>query len=317
MFSATRIINFQIKLVATTILRFEKIKNFTAINRSAAHELRFSDTLNADPEKYQLNKVLIGGSNLSKSIKAAFKHFKVKPRKNAVLCMDALLTLSPEAFETVDPERFAEEARAWLLKEYGKGRVVSAVLHLDESTPHIHAKVLPLSKKSNGLVGLNARKLFSPTTLQHYQKSYFQHMQQAFPALVPPRHGSKARHKKIRVFYQELNADLQELKRRELEQIKAARDKTLRKILSRLPALDRWFQKAEEALKQEIGAEALQLLDKYEEYKKNMQFELEEAFDESNEIKNLYEQIEREKEDREYKQKGNVIRRQIKNSSRT
>ena len=32
----------------------------------------------------------------------------------------------------------------WLLKTYGADNVVSAVLHMDEETPHIHATIIPI-----------------------------------------------------------------------------------------------------------------------------------------------------------------------------
>ncbi|MEY2831873.1 MAG: hypothetical protein RLZZ574_1131, partial [Cyanobacteriota bacterium] len=75
-------------------------------------------------------------------------------RKNAVLCVEMLLTASPEYFRPdnpsqagyYEPERLADFQQAvhnWLDKEYGD-RLVRAELHLDESTPHVHAYFVPL-----------------------------------------------------------------------------------------------------------------------------------------------------------------------------
>ncbi len=54
-----------LKKMATTILRFEKLKSRASISKCASHINRFSKTPNADPDKYFRNEVLIGNSILS------------------------------------------------------------------------------------------------------------------------------------------------------------------------------------------------------------------------------------------------------------
>ena len=78
-------------------------------------------------------------------------------RKNGVLCVEMLLTASPEYFRPDDPSRagyyepekladFQQSVSSWLDNEYGD-RIVRAELHLDESTPHIHAYLVPLDER--------------------------------------------------------------------------------------------------------------------------------------------------------------------------
>ena len=41
-------------------------------------------------------------------------------------------------------DAWCKDSCGWLQKTFGKENVVSAVLHLDEKTPHIHATVVPI-----------------------------------------------------------------------------------------------------------------------------------------------------------------------------
>ncbi|ENX4857523.1 TPA: hypothetical protein I7295_24720 [Vibrio parahaemolyticus] len=190
--------------MATSILRFEKIKSHTAINLSESHVYRFSHTPNANPERTQFNKNLIGKSGVSTRIKNVFNKLGIKPRKNAVLAMDCILSLSNDAFESKeDIDRFCDVSKNFL-EETFKGRCVSAVIHLDETTPHIHALILPLEKK-DGKWKLNARDIFNKSTLSQYQKDFYSYMKLAFPKLSPPMYGSKSRHKKIKSYYEKVN----------------------------------------------------------------------------------------------------------------
>lgn len=190
--------------MTTSVLRFEKIKSFTAINLSESHVYRFSYTPNANPKRTHFNRVLIGKSGLSRNIKRAFDKLEVKPRKNAVLAMDCILSLSNDAFTCkADINKFCEASKDFLDKTF-KGRCISAVIHLDETTPHIHALILPL-EKGDGKWKLNARKIFSKSTLSNYQKEYYKYMKSVFPTLSPPNFGSKLKHNKIASYYNQIH----------------------------------------------------------------------------------------------------------------
>jgi hypothetical protein len=45
-------------------------------------------------------------------------------------------------------QQWAIASRDWLTENYGD-KCVRAELHLDESTPHIHAYIVPLNEKTN------------------------------------------------------------------------------------------------------------------------------------------------------------------------
>lgn len=59
-----------------------------------------------------------------------------------------MLTFGNEAKGNVDIEAWCKDNIEWLEKHFGGAdNVVSAILHLDERTPHIHAIVISLDEK--------------------------------------------------------------------------------------------------------------------------------------------------------------------------
>ncbi|MFS1473613.1 MobV family relaxase [Vibrio lentus] len=198
--------------MGTTILRFEKIKNMVNVRSAGAHQYRHhADTPNADPSKKIRNRGFVGTHNLGADVQAKLDELDKQPRKNAVLCIDGLLTLSPEALEGKENlNKWYVGAQEWLKETYGDN-LVNAVVHLDESSPHIHFTIIPMSKNDKGENRLNARDLFNKFNLSHYQKSYFAKMETIFPDLDSPSHGSKRKHTDLKEFYiqlDEIKADL-------------------------------------------------------------------------------------------------------------
>ena len=68
--------------------------------------------------------------------------------KNQVRALRVMLSGSPEDMKRIRQagqlNAWAKDSCGWLQKTFGKENVVSAVLHLDEKTPHIHATVVPI-----------------------------------------------------------------------------------------------------------------------------------------------------------------------------
>ncbi len=68
--------------------------------------------------------------------------------KNQVRALRVVLSGSPEDMKRIRQagqlDAWAKDSCGWLQKTFGKENVVSAVLHMDEKTPHIHATVVPI-----------------------------------------------------------------------------------------------------------------------------------------------------------------------------
>jgi len=198
--------------MAYGICRIQKLKA-GAVGRSAQHTSRKRETPNADPEKQHIR--IIGqpdNPNTPDLETLVRQHIGDQTiRKNAVLAVEFLLTASPEYFRPDDPSRagyyepqklesFQDTACEWLQTRYGD-RIVRAELHLDESTPHIHAYMVPLDEKGK----LNCRALLGGS---RYRLS---ELQDDFAAAMAPLglergiKGSRASHTEVRKYYAAIN----------------------------------------------------------------------------------------------------------------
>lgn len=170
-------------------------------SRMTAHIERTVDPKNADKNLTHLNKELIefpeGITNRTQAIQHRIETAGIKRKitKDQVRVMRINLSGSPE-----DMKRIIEEGRInewcrdsiiYLKKEFREKNVVSAVLHMDEKTPHIHASVIPIvegerrkakaeqdngkrkyKKKSKDTVRLCADDVMTPDNLTRFQDTY-------------------------------------------------------------------------------------------------------------------------------------------------
>lgn len=83
-------------------------------------------------------------------------------KKNAVLALELIFSLPPAT--AIDPELFFSDCLHWTAQNFGGlDNVLSADVHLDESTPHLHALILPLidgRMKGSDLFGNRQRLRF-------------------------------------------------------------------------------------------------------------------------------------------------------------
>jgi hypothetical protein len=188
--------------MAFAILRVAKVKGGGGLGGCADHIERTRKTPNAGPGGI---RYLVGGDPAEE----VRSRLPAKVRKNAVVAMEHLLTASPEYFRPHNPgaagtwdkkrtEKWAELAVEWLKGKYGKN-LASAVLHLDEATPHIHALVIP--KREDGK--LDAATLYTPHVLRRLQDSYAEAMKSL--GLERGIKGSTAKHENISRYYGRVN----------------------------------------------------------------------------------------------------------------
>lgn len=145
---------------------------------------------------------LIGTGNLDEDVG---KLLPSKMRKNAVIAVEMLYTASPEYFRPLRPaaagswesdrlDAWRESTMAYLHQRWGE-RLASATLHLDESTPHIHAIIVPLDSRGK----LNCRDIFNRAALIENQSAYAAALQHL--GLIRGLEGSKAKHEDIKQYY--------------------------------------------------------------------------------------------------------------------
>lgn len=213
------------------ILRFGKLKSMSQIRAMGQHWFRTAPTDNADPQRRTLNRLLAGSEDPTADVQALLP---AKRRKDAVLAMECFLGASPEYFRPDDPARYGkfDPAKAdqwiyrtmtWLRSQYGD-RLVSAVFHADEATPHIQAVVVPLGAKGN----LCANTMFNPRSLQNLQTSYAKALEPL--GIKRGIAGSKARHQEVDKHYTAVNASQADIELTVMDRGALAAGRTPQKI---------------------------------------------------------------------------------------
>lgn len=179
---------------------------------------RFRPVPNADMTKTPTNRVLVGSGDPYKDLRSRVESSGAKVNtighRRSVLGIDVILTVSPEYFRPEAPERagtwqiekleeWQSRALAWAQSVFGSENVVSAIVHLDEATPHMTVMVAPIDntpRKKGAQCRLNAaRWLDGGAKLSQLQDSYAE----ALASLGVERgiRGSKAKHQSVSQFY--------------------------------------------------------------------------------------------------------------------
>ena len=93
---------------------------------------------------------------ITKAIKRIETETSKKTRKDAVVLLDGLFTASPEFFENKSDDeikKYFADCLEFYVKEFCQGdktRVLNAVIHLDETTPHMQVASIPVYTSESG-----------------------------------------------------------------------------------------------------------------------------------------------------------------------
>ena len=184
------------------ILRLQKLKSFADVGGSLSHNYRNRETLNADDARKYLNEHELNTNE--KCMSAIKDRIPEKRRKDAVLCIEHLITASPDwdGWGTAKEIEFFEQSKKWLEKKYSKKNVVSTTIHRDETTPHLVAYVVPVDEETGRL---NAKKYIggSRHTLSQMQTDFAAEVKEL--GLERGIEGSKAKHTSIKEYYEKVN----------------------------------------------------------------------------------------------------------------
>ena len=182
------------------ILRTAKLKSFGEIGGSLSHNYRDRPTPNANPQQTPQNEHSLKNAE---SVMSAIKDkLPEKRRKDAVLCVEYLITASPDwvSWHKSDEQKYFDDAKRWLEDRHGKDNVIATTIHRDESTPHMIAYVVPLVDGK-----LNAKKfLGGREKLSKMQTDFADNVGKSV-GLVRGLEGSKAEHQTIKQYYANVN----------------------------------------------------------------------------------------------------------------
>ena len=210
-------------------MHLEKAKG--ADGAMSTHIERTVHPKNADRTRTHLNRELVRFPEGVKNRTQAIAHrietagIKRKVGTNQVKAIRVLLTGSNKDMKQMEEDGrldgWCNDNLKWLRETYGERNLVSAVLHMDEKTPHIHATIVPIvtgerrkarkeeqngkkkyRKKNTQDVRLCADDVMARHRLKHYQDTYAQAMSKY--GLQRGIDGSLAKHISTMQYYKEL-----------------------------------------------------------------------------------------------------------------
>lgn len=144
---------------------------------------------------------------------------KRKIKDDAVLITSFILGSDKEFFDGISPEtqkRFFDDCAEFFAERYGKENVISAVVHLDESTPHLHFNLIPVTGGR-----LCAKELFDRAALRELQTDFYEVVGKKY-GLKRGKDGSTAKHLDTVAFKAKKMTEAAEEKIREAEEAQTA-----------------------------------------------------------------------------------------------
>jgi len=198
--------------MAYAIYRTAKLGSFGEIGGSLSHTYRTRNTPNADENKAHLNEHSLQTYN--SCFEAIKNSIPEKRRKNAVLCIEHLITASPDwsGWNTEKEKEFFDKSLEFVKQKYGSENVIAHSIHRDETTPHLIVYVLPIDEKG----GLNAKKwLGGRSKLSQTQTDFANEVKSL--GLERGLENSKARHKTLKKYYAVVNEPTPKLEEKKYE----------------------------------------------------------------------------------------------------
>lgn len=218
------------------VLHMEKTSGTDAA--MSAHIERTIKPKNADESRTHLNRELITFPDGVESRTQAIQHrldtagLTRKIGNNQVRAIRVLLTGTHENMEHIANEdrldEWCSDNLKYLADTFGRENIVSAVLHMDEQTPHIHATLVPIvrgerkrkkkeeqvkkryRKKPTDTARLCADEIMTRAKLKSYQDTYAQAM--SGYGLQRGIDGSEAKHITTRQYYRDLMQQTEQLR---------------------------------------------------------------------------------------------------------
>ena len=235
-------------------MHLEKAKGTDS--RMSAHIERTVHPKNADRTRTHLNRELVqfpeGVRNRTQAIahRVETAGIRRKVGTNQVRAIRVLLTGSNRDMKQIEADGrlddWCNDSLQWLRETYGEQNLVSAVLHMDEKTPHIHATVIPIvtgerrkagqeeqngkkkyRKKNPQDVRLCADDVMARHRLKHYQDTYAQAMNKY--GLQRGVDGSLVRHISTMQYYKQL-VEQQDSLQENIENLLGLEEEAMKKL---------------------------------------------------------------------------------------
>ncbi len=171
--------------MASVILRFSKQKGNPATKIEAHHERtkeEYKSNPDIDTSKSHNNIHLIAPQMRYKAeVDKRIKESGCRVRKDSTRFVDTLITASPEFFWNMTHEKMVEyfqRAVDFIKSKIRPDMIFSAVIHLDEKTPHLHMCFVPLTVDNR----LTAKEILgNRAKLSKWQDEFHEFMVKFYP----------------------------------------------------------------------------------------------------------------------------------------
>ncbi len=169
------------------ILRFAKYKG-PEIGRIESHNERTKEKYASNPDidtsRSHLNFHLVFPERKYRAeAEKQIAEAGCRTRSDSVRVVEALVTASPEFFKDKkksEVKAYFTEALDFIQKYQSKDTIISAVVHMDEKTPHMHLCFVPLTEDKR----LSAKEIVgNKKKLTWWQDEFWKHMVKKYPDL--------------------------------------------------------------------------------------------------------------------------------------
>ena len=169
------------------ILRFHKYKG-PEIGQIEAHNERtkekYASNPDIDPARKHLNyNLLTPPPKYRPEAERQIREAGCRTRKDSVRLVETMITASPEFFQNKSPQEireYFERALEFMKSKQNPDTIISAVVHMDEKTPHMHLCFVPLTEDGR----LSAKDIVgNKKKLTKWQDEYWSYMVKKYPDL--------------------------------------------------------------------------------------------------------------------------------------
>ena len=169
------------------ILRFAKYKG-PEISNIEAHNERTKEEYASNPDidksRSHLNFHLLEPERKYRAeAERQIKDAGCRTRSDSVRLVEALVTATPEFFKgkkKAEIKTYFQEALNFIREHQDPKTIISAVVHMDEKTPHMHLCFVPLTEDGR----LSAKDIMgNKKKLTWWQDEFWKHMVKKFPDL--------------------------------------------------------------------------------------------------------------------------------------
>ena len=169
------------------ILRFAKYKG-PEIGHIESHNERTKEKYASNPDidtsRSHLNFHLVSPERKYRAeAEKQIAEAGCRTRSDSVRVVEALVTASPEFFKgkkKAEVRAYFNEALDFIQKHQSKDTIISAVVHMDEETPHMHLCFVPLTEDKR----LSAKEIVgNKKKLTWWQDEFWKHMVGKYPDL--------------------------------------------------------------------------------------------------------------------------------------